>query len=1016
MNREKRLTPLPWLLLPLLAVPAFWPLANNGLTASFDGATHLLRLGALQRAVSEGVILPRWLPDMQLGYGYPVFNFYPAGAYFVALLPTFFGATPYWAYALGFVFAIVLAGFGAMLLARDLLRATSPWPALVTGVAYMYAPYLLVNVYIRGSLPEALAMALLPWVLWSARRVLTRPRPTGYLVVVTLALGGLALTHSLTLMLFVPYLAAYLAVIWWTSGHARPSLRWILGALLAAMGISAFFWLPMLFDRQFLSDAAFATARFGWLPDNVWRWDNFLDLTFFYGYDFMRPVQLGLLQMLLAGAGFFVARRLDAEWLFFAISALGALAFIGAWSLPIWQSNDALTVVQFPWRLLSVASLPLAILTAGLALPVERQPANWLIAAALIALLVTAQRPRLDEIETIAGTTVRVDAPMLTQAEVAKGALTADPASSVEEFRPRWAAGDLALEQQPPDTGDTSLYLANLRVNPLELSILVSTPVTTTLRFQDFFFPGWRFDTSTSQTLRPYPSTALGLLAVDLPPGTYVLNKRWRDPPLAQLGSIISLLTLAALAVVSFLDRRLRWMSLAAAMLLTGAMVTWVHKPPLNAVHTPESMVEGFGLRFLGYRVERVDPGAMLLYPYWYVTEPPPADLRFRWQLLDASGKVVQEYVRRPYFNAQETANWPVGTIVDDAQQIQLPDGFDAGRYQIALGIEVGESGNRALQPVPIGRLVERRSGGAVTQPEMALDARFGNDIRLLGADYAVNGAWLGENASLPRLAPGDEVTVRLYWQTDESIEQDLHGFVHLVDGSGAVIAQQDQVPGPDFQPTTLWLPNNTVRDEYRLRVPEGIASRVVWPLAGLYDPVSVERLPVTADPDEAADGAVRLPPLKIANGQLAEPFQAVDVRFGDLARLSGVAVHTSAVEVSAGDTLTVTLRYDVLAPTDADLTRFVHLYDPAQGMAAQADGIPQQGLNPTWAWLPGEQVGDQVVLTVASDAPPGRYRLVTGFYDAMRGGERVGVFGADGASLPDNLAPLMEIEIHARE
>ena len=177
-----------------------------------------------------------------------------------------------------------------------------------------------------------------------------------------------------------------------------------------------------------------------------------------------------------------------------------------------------------------------------------------------------------------------------------------------------------------------------------------------------------------------------------------------------------------------------------------------------------------------------------------------------------------------------------------------------------------------------------------------------------------------------------------------------------------------------------------------------------------------ISRFSVTADPDEAADGAVRLPPLKIAGDQPAEPFQAVDVRFGDLARLSGVAVHTSAVEVSAGDTLTVTLRYDVLAPTDADLTRFVHLYDPAQGMAAQADGIPQQGLNPTWAWLPGEQVGDQVVLTVASDAPPGRYRLVTGFYDAMRGGERVGVFGADGASLPDNLAPLMEIEIHARE
>jgi len=310
----------------MLAAPAFWPLADNGLTASFDGATHLLRLGALQRAVSEGVILPRWLPDMQLGYGYPVFNFYPAGAYYVALLPTFFGATPYWAYALGFVFAIVLAGFGAMVLARDVLRVTSPWPVLVAGVAYMYTPYLLVNVYIRGSLPEALAQALLPWVLWSARRVLIHPRPMGYLLVVTLALGGLALTHSLTLLFFVPYLAVYLAVIWWTSGHTRSSLRWMLGALLAAMGVSAFFWLPMLFDRQFLTDAAFATARFGWLPDNVWQWDNFLDLHFFYGYDFVRPVQLGLVQAILAVLGFWAARRFDAEWLFDPAQGMAAQA------------------------------------------------------------------------------------------------------------------------------------------------------------------------------------------------------------------------------------------------------------------------------------------------------------------------------------------------------------------------------------------------------------------------------------------------------------------------------------------------------------------------------------------------------------------------------------------------------------------------------------------------------------------------------------------------------------------
>ncbi len=127
------------------------------------------------------------------------------------------------------------------------------------------------------------------------------------------------------------------------------------------------------------------------------------------------------------------------------------------------------------------------------------------------------------------------------------------------------------------------------------------------------------------------------------------------------------------------------------------------------------------------------------------------------------------------------------------------------------------------------------------------------------------------------------------------------------------------------------------------------------------------------------------------------------------------MAVQTLATTVRPKDSLTVTLQYDVLAPAAVDLTRFVHLYDPAQGIAGQVDGIPQQGLNPTWAWLPGEEVIDRVVLTVAPDTPPGRYRLVTGFYDAARGGERLGAFEADGEPLPDNLAPLMEIEIHAQ-
>jgi hypothetical protein len=93
-------------------------------------------------------------------------------------------------------------------------------------------------------------------------------------------------------------------------------------------------------------------------------------------------------------------------------------------------------------------------------------------------------------------------------------------------------------------------------------------------------------------------------------------------------------------------------------------------------------------------------------------------------------------------------------------------------------------------------------------------------------------------------------------------------------------------------------------------------------------------------------------------------------------------------------------------------LTRFVHLYAPATGMIAQHDSLPTGGINPTWAWQPGEVIADQVTLTIGADAAPGTAHLLLGFYDAAAGAVRVPAFDAAGAPLPDAAIPLTEVEI----
>jgi hypothetical protein len=64
----------------------------------------------------------------------------------------------------------------------------------------------------------------------------------------------------------------------------------------------------------------------------------------------------------------------------------------------------------------------------------------------------------------------------------------------------------------------------------------------------------------------------------------------------------------------------------------------------------------------------------------------------------------------------------------------------------------------------------------------------------------------------------------------------------------------------------------------------------------------------------------------------------------------------------------------------------FVHLLD-AKGMPrAQADVVPQDGARPTWSWLPGEIITDEITLKVPADLPAGQYRLTAGLYTELTG------------------------------
>jgi hypothetical protein len=133
-----------------------------------------------------------------------------------------------------------------------------------------------------------------------------------------------------------------------------------------------------------------------------------------------------------------------------------------------------------------------------------------------------------------------------------------------------------------------------------------------------------------------------------------------------------------------------------------------------------------------------------------------------------------------------------------------------------------------------------------------------------------------------------------------------------------------------------------------------------------------------------------------------------VQVSFEDGLDLVGYGLEPATLQ--PGGTLTVTLDWQARDWVGGAYTAFVHLLDPTGQRVDQADGPPFDGLHPTDHWLPGERLHDQRHLVVPTDANPGRYQLVVGWYDSLTQDRLPLVSGGDSWSLAS--IPLGPIEV----
>ena len=146
---------------------------------------------------------------------------------------------------------------------------------------------------------------------------------------------------------------------------------------------------------------------------------------------------------------------------------------------------------------------------------------------------------------------------------------------------------------------------------------------------------------------------------------------------------------------------------------------------------------------------------------------------------------------------------------------------------------------------------------------------------------------------------------------------------------------------------------------------------------------------------------------------QAFEVDHPLDVKMGDHIHLWGYWLSSS--DLSANDTLTVTLLWQSTEQLSTDHHVFVHLQDADGSLVTQHDGVPAYGERPTWSWQEDEVLEDRHALFIESNLPDGEYMLSVGMYD-YPSGVRLPAIDLAGDRQKENRVILQEIRITSSE
>ncbi len=370
LNKYQNLKHIFFLL--ILIYPAFVFLLKSGIYWNMHDDLQMLRQFEMEKCIKDGQIPCRWNPDLGLGNGLPMFNFYPPLPYFIGQIFRTFNFSFVMSVKYTAVLQIILAALAMFLLAKTLFGL---YGGLLSAIFYTYAPYHALNIYVRGAMNEAWASVFFPLIFLFSRKIINKYNKFDFLGL-SLSFSFLLLSHNPMVLIFTPIVLLWIS--YWLIINFNNNLKslfsrifLIFSSLLLGFGLSAFFTLPSLFEVNLVKISEMFSGYYTYFNhyasiyqlffSNYWGngssiWGPNDGMSFAIGYlHWLIPLFITVSLFI----KFIRRRKIDCSDLtIFLIILLGLFItfLIHERSTFIWKLLPLLQKVQFPWRLLNVSN------------------------------------------------------------------------------------------------------------------------------------------------------------------------------------------------------------------------------------------------------------------------------------------------------------------------------------------------------------------------------------------------------------------------------------------------------------------------------------------------------------------------------------------------------------------------------------------------------------------------------------------------------------------------------------